>query len=138
MQGSPLQSAYRAPGTRAIVRRSTVGTGGSSSLHFALVFASPLLDHRRKPLALLDTSGEKEEVLGALRRSERKLHCVSASATARNLRSLLTDGVVVLHYCGHGLLRPGEGDPGSPGAPAVSADDAAAGGGGGSSDAFCL
>ena len=79
---------------------------GGTRPQFALVFSSPLLDHCRKPLSLLDTTSEVSEVFGALRRSERKLHVTQASANARNLRSLLTDGVVVLHYCGHGLLRP--------------------------------
>ena len=73
--------------------------------HFALVFASPLLDHRDKPLPLLDTGAEIIEVFGALRRAQREVHVVSSVATARNLRTLLTDGVVCLHYCGHGLLR---------------------------------
>ncbi|KAL1515399.1 hypothetical protein AB1Y20_002027 [Prymnesium parvum] len=95
-------------------RRQGEDSNGPASPDFALIFASPLLDHKRRPLALLDIASEMNEVFGALRRSERKLHCVSATATARNLRTLLTDGVVVLHYCGHGLLREGSDNPALP------------------------
>ena len=82
----------------------------------ACVGSSPvslrLLNHRAEPLPLLDFATEEREIFGALWRARKDIRAVSTPATSRNLRQLLTDGVVCLHYCGHGLLLGGDGGGG--------------------------
>ena len=73
---------------------------------FGFLYSSPLLDHQGRPLPLLDHNAECLEVFAALRRAHVGLRAECDVATTRALRRLLTHGVILLHYCGHGLMTP--------------------------------
>lgn len=96
-----------------------------SAPDFGFLYSSPLLDTRGEPLALIDHNAECLEVFASLRRSQVGLRAECDVATARSLRRMLTHGVTILHYCGHGVSTPLPPSGGS------SCDLHSGGGGGG-------
>jgi hypothetical protein len=74
----------------------------SSKHRLVYLYASPLVDRAGQELRLLDTHQEVELIRESLRESERKIHFRVDVATPQSLRTVATNGAVMIHYSGHG------------------------------------
>ena len=97
----------------SLVSMSSMSTATSSTAHpgvsparadsmLGLLQAAPLV-HQGQPVDALDLKTERDAILGALRRSGRRVDVVCDFCTTRTLRALLTEGCRMLHYSGHGF-----------------------------------
>lgn len=72
----------------------------------ALLQASPLM-HSAQPAEVLDLKSERDAIISSLQRAGRGVRLACEVCTTKRLRSLLTAcSPRVLHYSGHGCMRP--------------------------------
>lgn len=84
---------------------TVVSVDNDSSKHrLVYLYASPLVVDRcgGQELRLLDTQQEIDLIRESLHNAERKLHFRVEVATPQNLRTVATNGAVMIHYSGHG------------------------------------
>lgn len=74
----------------------------TSKHRLVYLYASPLVDRLGQELRLLDTQQEIELLRESLRDAHRQLHFRVDVATPQNLRTVATNGAVMIHYSGHG------------------------------------
>lgn len=74
----------------------------ASKHRLVYLYASPLVDRQGQELRLLDTHQEIELLRESLRDAHRQLHFRVDVATPQNLRTVATNGAVMIHYSGHG------------------------------------
>ena len=85
---------------------SSVDAHAAAPPLLALLQAAPLVFNNGEslqPIDLLDLKKERDAVLAALRRAGRRVQVACDYCTTTTLRSLLTDGMRLLHYSGHGF-----------------------------------
>ncbi|CAI2370088.1 unnamed protein product [Moneuplotes crassus] len=79
---------------------------GSNKLHFAFLFASPLVrevNGINREIMLLDWACEIEDILDSLRHLNYNLNYKVSVGTRENLRRTVIDCPIALHFSGHGV-----------------------------------
>ncbi|CAI2377825.1 unnamed protein product [Moneuplotes crassus] len=78
----------------------------NSRLHLAFMFASPLIrrfNGKTENIMQLDCQTEIKDIVNACNQMKYELKYKSVVATPSNMRSVLTDGPIALHFSGHGI-----------------------------------